>query len=281
MRKTWLVAALATVSVAQATEFRPVVESSTLVKGTIVLNKDGTVASTSIDDENVLGNALSDVVRKTAAQWRFDPVMQNGEPVIAKARMSVRLVARKNDSGDYNVRVKGAMFGESVDATKRRNLPHLTSPAYPPAAVSAQLEATTYVALRLDKDGHVIDAVAEQVNLSQWGSERLMKEWRDVFAKAALAAARKWTVQRPDDAPPLNADTWTARIPVVFHITNLHTGRTRSIWQTYVPGPVDPIPWLEGKPARGAFAQSPDALPDGQIAIEGDGPNLLTPTDHG
>lgn len=61
------------------------IESSAIVSGTVVLTRDGTVQTAVIDDAAKYGQAVADMVRKAALQWRFEPVLRHGKPVVAKA----------------------------------------------------------------------------------------------------------------------------------------------------------------------------------------------------
>jgi parvulin-like peptidyl-prolyl isomerase len=83
MKKALFGALLAmTMMATQASTTRDL-ESSAVVNGTIVLAKDGSVQVAVIDDEAKVGRSIADMVRKTALQWRFQPVLRNGEPVLA------------------------------------------------------------------------------------------------------------------------------------------------------------------------------------------------------
>ncbi|KQZ72352.1 energy transducer TonB [Rhodanobacter sp. Root561] len=280
MKKVIFAAFLAmTAMVAQASS-RDDLESSAVVKGTIVLATDGTVQTAIIDDEALYGKAIADLVRKTALQWRFQPVMRDGKPVLAKASMHVRVVLRKASDGNYSARVKGATFGDddenSTDtlhiAEGNRNI----QPHYPQAAIRGRVQGTVYLSLHVDHDGHVIDAVAEQVNLGNVGPDGLLRQYREILADAALKAARKWSYVTPTTGKLARQNSWTAHVPVNFNLGEYGKAPSESVWRTYVPGPYTPAPWVDRPDTNAA-----DALADGAVQTEGAGPTLLAPLNHG
>ncbi|MCM2335251.1 MAG: hypothetical protein NDI66_00475, partial [Pseudomonas sp.] len=74
---------------------RKQVESSMLLTGTIDLRADGTVAGHAVDQDARLTPALRDLVADATATWRFEPVTLDPGSTIGRARMSLRLVAKK------------------------------------------------------------------------------------------------------------------------------------------------------------------------------------------
>lgn len=280
MKKMIFAAFLAmTAMVAQASS-RDDLESSTVVKGTIVLATDGKVLTAIVDDEASYGKPIADMVRKTALQWRFQPVMRDGRPVVAKASMHVRVVLRKTSDGVYSARVKGATFGDddknSTDTLHIAEGNKNIQPRYPKAAVRGRVQGTVYLSLRVDHDGHVVEAIAEQVNLDNVGPNGVLRQYREILADAALKAARKWSYVTPTTGKLSRQDSWTAHVPVSFNLVEFGKAPSQSVWRTYVPGPYTPPPWVD-RPDMDAA----DALADGTLQTEGAGPTLLAPLKHG
>lgn len=274
MKKALFGALLAmTMMAAQASTTRDL-ESSAVVNGTIVLAKDGSVQVAVIDDEAKVGQSIADMVRKTALQWRFQPVLRNGEPVLAKASMHARVILKKTADGNYTARVKGATFGDK-DTTSTDAL-HMVkgnqNPPYPMTAARAGIQGTVYVAVRVDRRGHVVDAVAEQVNLENTGPDRLLSQGRSILAQATLKTIREWSFQIPRTGRLATRDSWSARIPVTFQLNQAGTDR---FWETYVPGPYTPAPWIDRPDANAA-----DAIADGGMLTDGAGPTLLSQVNH-
>jgi len=265
--------------VAQASSIKDI-ESSAVVRGTIVLAKDGTVQTAVIDDGAKYGQPIADMVRKAALQWRFQPVLRHDEPVVAKSSMHVRVVLKRMPDGNYSARIKGATFGDS--STDSTDTLHNTGdnkriqPQYPMAAIRGRVQGTVYLALRVDRNGHVVEAVAEQVNLGNTGPERILKQYRAILAESALNAARRWSYAIPTTGPLARQDSWTAHVPVNYALGELGASKPDRTWVSYVPGPYTPAPWVD-KPDMNAA----DALADDAVRTEGAGPTLLSPLSHG
>lgn len=276
MKKAMLIALLVVAPLVAQAATRKDVESSAVVKGSIVLAKDGTVQSAVIDDEANVGKPIAEMVRKAALQWRFEPVLRDGEPVVAKSSMSVRVVLKERPDGDFVARIKGATFGDSstgsTDVLRNAERNKQMPPRYPAAAVLGGAQGTVYLALRVDRSGHLVDAVAEQVNLENIGSDRLLKQYRELLAESALKAARQWTFLIPTTGPLAGRDHWSVRVPINYALSDRPTPRPKRTWVTYVPGPFTPAPWVD-KPDMNAA----DALADGALLTDGAGPILLSP----
>ena len=263
--------ALASMSV-QASSMKDV-ESSAVISGTIVVAKDGTVQAAAVDDPDRYGQAIADMVRNAALQWRFEPVLHDGEPVVAKASMHVRVVLKKTDDGKYNASIKAARFGEDdpkvTDTLRSAEGNKKIMPGYPAAAARYSVQGTVYLSLRVDRSGHVAEAVAEQVNLGNIGPERLATRYRKLLADSALQAARQWTYVLPTTGKLVNEESWTVHIPVSFNLVSYRAG-SGPVWEAYVPGPYTPAPWID-KPDTNAA----DAIADGVMQTDGAGPTLL------
>ena len=263
--------------VAQASSVKDL-ESSAVIDGSIVVTTDGSVRTTQIDEPEKYG-PIAEMVRNAALKWRFQPVLRDGEPVVAKASMHVRVVVKKLSEGRYAARITGATFGDD-DPVPTNELRYADSqralPVYPAGPAKARVEATVYVVLRVDRSGHVAEAVAEQVNLGSPGSEVLARRYRRTFADAALEAARQWTFEVPTTGELAARSDWTARVPINFHIEARRHADTVRVWQTYVPGPYTPAPWVHG-PGQDAG----DAIAEGALQTDGTGPVLLSKLGQG
>ncbi|MEW9573035.1 energy transducer TonB [Rhodanobacter sp. Si-c] len=275
MKKAMLGTALAIAAITAQAATQQNVESSAVVNGTIVLAKDGTVQTAAIDNPAKYGQPIADMVRKAAMQWRFQPVLRDGQPVVAKASMHARVVLKQMPDGNYNAHIKGVTFGD-YDSNDTDTLHNAESnkripPHYPEAAILAHVQGTVYLALRVDHSGHVTDAVAEQVNLGNIGRDNLLKEYRDILADAALRAARHWTYTVPTTGRLARQDSWTVHVPATFSMKENGVAEFDSgVWHAYVPGPYTPAPWVN-KPDAGAA----DALASGDLQTDGAGPTPL------
>ncbi|MFK2917773.1 energy transducer TonB [Dyella koreensis] len=267
-------------------EVRKQAEASMLVTGWVVVGTDGRTQSHVLDKVEKLPPEVVDLIRRASATWRFEPVMLDGKPVVAKAKMSLRVVAKREDnSSNFVVRVAGATFGdpgaeEDSDSVRFKDR---RAPKYPELALRARVSGTVFLLARIDRSGKVADVDAEQVNLDVVDTDKGMQTWRRILAEASVRAARQWTYDLPTSGPHANDDSWIVRVPVVFHMVmpNVSESAYYGQWQAYVPGPKEPIPWRSKYPqANDDKGGSTDALADDGIHMVGSGLQLKTPLDH-
>ena len=252
------------------------VEASMLVTGTIVVAPEGSVSSYAVDHPEKLPPAVLTVIGKNAPRWTFMPVLLDGKPVLAKARMSLRIVATPmQQKGTYAVGIRGASFGQDVpggNVSKGIRTP----PRYPVGEILDRVSGTVYLVVKVGRQGEVEDVAAEQVNLRVLGRPFQMKRWRKELAEASVAAARKWTFHPPVTGAHANDAYWVARVPVSFDLQPLGSpshGPVYGQWQSYVPGPRALIPWLDEKQLAASAA---DTVPPGGIEPLGSGLQLTS-----
>lgn len=282
MKKAWIVALVVLLSPLAAgagsrAEALKRVESSMLVKGSIETNADGSVSSVAIDKAEKFPAGLVGYVQKEVMGWKFEPVVVDGKPMRARSLMSVRVVAKKMDEDSYAIAVRNASFdgpapveGETLTSKTMR------APGYPPEVAAAGASGIAYVVIKVGANGRVADAIVEQVNLKTAGTDKEMAKWRKSFATVALGAARKWTFNTPVNGEQAQQESWSARVPVAFHMnSSLDTAYGK--WEAYIPGPRQSVPWSQED--RPGF--SPDALAEGGVYMLGQaqGLKLLTELD--
>ncbi|WP_266172146.1 energy transducer TonB [Dyella subtropica] len=258
-------------------------EASMVVTGSIVVAPDGSVRSYELDKPDQLPPAVVGLMRKATAEWRFGPVLRDGVAVAAKAKMSTRIVAKRQENGDYVARVAGTTFGEDLPEEQVSIKKDQARPRYPMEAVRARVAGTVYLLLRIDRDGKVADVSAEQVNLTVADDDNGMRVWRRVLADASIRAAREWTFNTPTSGPRVKDDYWIARVPVSYQVQAAGTRVPDDYghWQGYIPGPKEPVPWLAKYRRPGDDEDNmADALPDDGLYMLGSGPHLITPPDH-
>lgn len=287
-RIAWLVLALLVAApLAQAAsraEIRKQIESSMLVRGQLDIDRSGNVTAVSIDPANKLPGGIATFVHDAIMAWKFEPVMRNGQPVPARAPVTVRLVAKKQDQDNYEVAIRNADFsGDGHDKSGRSvSSRKMTPPRYPEAAYKSGIAGDVYLLLKIGRQGQVEDVVAEQVNLRVLGNEAEMRRARQLLANASLDAARGWQFVPPTQGAGVDAPFWSVRVPVSFRLnSDSRTGNESGVWEAYIPGPRTPAPW-RGKGKEADF--SPDALGgEGGIymADRSDLPQLRTPLQGG
>lgn len=249
-------------------------ESSMLVTGTVDIEADGSVSGHAIDKQQVLPEAVVTLLGQAVPAWRFEPVLVNGRPSPVRASMSVRMVARKLEGGDYVLSVRGASFGtQTQEAGETITAREQKPPSYPMQAVNAGVQGTAYLLLKIGRAGAVEDVVAEQVNLRIIGNERQMQQARKLLADSAMRASRTWTFNPPTIGEWVDEPFWSVRVPVDYHFTDTSEPGYGQ-WQAYVPGPKAAVPWIT--PTIESVG-SPDALVSGGVYPVGGGPKLLTP----
>lgn len=260
---------------------RKQVEASMLLTGDIVVAPDGSVKSYELDKSDKIPADVAGLIGSATQRWHFEPVMRDGQAVTAKARMSIRVVASHPtpDSKDFVAHIAGATFGDYDDAsTEKVTYVERKPPGYPELAARSHVGGTVYVLLRIGRDGKVIDAEAEQVNLSVVASDGDMKVWRKVLAAPSVAAAKQWTFRIPTTGEHAGDRYYVTRVPVMYRLERTAPDANYGVWQAYVPGPRETASWAHDDRTAGG---STDALPDGQIQLVGAGLKLTTPVSNG
>jgi hypothetical protein len=260
---------------------RKQIESSLLVEGEVDIELDGSVSKVVFDREEKLPEGVVKFVRDSARQWKFEPVVVDGKAVQARAPMSVRVVAKKLDDGQYRIEIRSASFERGYDEKSPGSVASIKMdpPRYPENAYRAGASGTVYLILKVGRDGSVQDAVAEQVNLRVVAPEADMRMFRKIFATSALVAAQKWTFRPPTEGENAADPYWTVRVPVFYSLDPQSREVSYGRWLSYVPGPRERAPWVTDKDRAGF---SPDALVEGGVYMANEkGPRLLTPLQGG
>ncbi len=266
-----------------ASMVRKQVESSMLVGGEVDIERDGSVSALTIEREDKLPDVVVKFVRANAMQWKFEPIVRDGQAVGARAPMNLRVVATQLDGGGYQLALRGVSF-QRYDSTDPYGIAsiEMKPPSYPEQAIRSGAGGSVYLVLKVGRDGKVEDAIAEQVNLRVVGKEAEMQRLRGLFARSALAAAGKWTFRVPSQGREAQAPYWSIRVPISYTLASWPVRGTLDDygrWISYVPGPRARAPWSEESDASGF---SPDTLADGGVYMaDGRSPRLLTPLQGG
>jgi len=288
MKRLWItLLCLAFCSVAFADgayAVRKRVEASMVVTGSIVVAPDGSVQSYELDKPGQLPPEVVNLIRKATPGWHFEPVIRDGTAVAARARMSLRVVAKREEGSEgFIARISGATFGNGTSDEQVTYKDRHVAPRYPMSAIDARVSGTVFLLVRVDRDGHVGDVSAEQVNLAVVASDSELNRWRKVLANASIQAARQWLYNPPASGPHAKDDYWIVRVPVAFNLHRVGEPERDGYgqWQAYVPGPKEPIEWMSKYPqANDDKGNSTDALADGGLHMVGSGLRLVTPLDH-
>lgn len=283
-RGIWLLcAALCGVAMAQtASEARKRAEATTMINGHIDVAPDGSVRTFDLNHQDALPAAVVDLVKRNAARWRFEPVVENGVPVAAKAPMHLRVVASPvGDANAFQLRIASATFGDGNYENGVTYKDHSATLYYPEEAIRAHVTGTVFLLIRIQRDGTVGDVAAEQVNLDQVGPENVLRKWRKVLGDASARVAKKWVFNPPPAGPHKDDDSWIIRVPITYRLQETGARPQDGTWQAYIPGPKEPIPWMEEyRRTHKVDSLGVDALPDsGGLYLVGSGLHLTTPLD--
>lgn len=265
---------------------RKSVQASMLVSGTVEVATDGSVTHYTLDHPEELPKVVTELLAQAVPAWRFKPVVVEGKPAAAKAPMSLRVVAKPQEDGNYSLSVVAVWFGDGAKNHSRATAETVSyktkvQPVYPGAALESRVSGTVYVLLKVGRDGKVADAVAEQVDLRLVATNGKMAWSRRILTDAALYALKQDTFNLPTAGKDVNRSFWVARIPVAFTLNGDIPVAVQEAaygqWQAYVPGPVQKPDWASGRDSSG----SADAVPEGGALLADTSLDLLTPLSGG
>jgi hypothetical protein len=251
-------------------------EASMLLTGSISIAADGSVTAHALDHPDKLKPGIVELVDGAMAHWRFRPILDQGKAVASRSRVSLRLVASRQDPDHYLVGIRSAHFWqENHDEYEHKAIQEkqLKPPRYPEAALRYGVTGTVYLVARIDTDGKVLDVAAEQVNLRVVADDQRMQRWRALLATSALDAAKAWEFS----PAAKDAEARSVRIPVSFQLWGNPEPKYGQ-WESYIPGPRQVVPWLS---EVNSDTDSPDALMAGGVYEVGKGLRLLTPLQAG
>jgi len=258
-----------------ARQARQEVEASMLVTGHVDIDLDGTVSGHVFDQPEKLPAHAINLIERAMPALRFEPVLVDGAAVLARAKMSVRLVATPTGDGNMQVRIASAHFGEQysdADRTSTRRS-SLRPPRYPMNVAQIGGKGTVYLLVKVGRDGRPQDVVAEQVNLTALGNARQMQMIRNTLSKTAIDNALKhWTFSPPEQGEEVAREYWVVRVPVEFSL-NDDREAAYGQWSAYHPGQQQRPVWAAPTPP----GFSPDTLVAGGVTPETSRFRLLTP----
>lgn len=197
--------------------------------GEIRIGPDGRVLSHALSDH--VPRPVAEAISRSIATWIFEPVTEDGVPVIAETRMHLTIEALEHSRDELALRVGQVWFGDEL-------VPEMTrAPVYPERAIERGVGARVLLALRLQPDGRVLDAHPYQTSFAKGTDRRLANRLRRDFERASVAAARTWHY-----APELVASLGPSLlVPVQY---SLHREPpTQASWFLFDPGEIVPPPW--------------------------------------
>lgn len=278
MKGTWIpkgllaIVLLATAAVAMAVpqRVREQSEASMVLTGEIRVDAEGKVTGYAIDHEDKVPGYVLSSIAKWVPDWRFKPVLVDGQAVSARAKMTLRMLAKPTGDDSIQVSIVGSSFGDG-DAKESDQVQtvQMKPPVYPNDVIVAGGQGTAYLVLKIARDGSVEDVVVERVNLTVYSSKPQMKKFRSRLGSAAANAARRWKFKPPTTGELADKPFWSVRIPVGFSIGEEKEAEYGQ-WVAYLPGPSQRAPWLEADDIGN------DALVAGTVQTVGTGMVLLS-----
>ncbi|MFO1507621.1 MAG: hypothetical protein U1F23_11235 [Lysobacterales bacterium] len=264
------------------------VEASMVVTGTIEVNPDGSVHGYSLDQQDKVPADVAKLIGETVPNWRFRPILVDGNAVLAKAGMSLRIVAEQESLGQFVATVDSVAFGSKASTGSGTCAPGVCVsyrereelPQYPVRLVQSGVTGTAYISIKIDSQGRVAQAGVRQVNLRAVADPSVLESWRRRMGQAALDAVRTWTFNVPTVGDDAGKPYWAAIVPVDFHIKGREpSGRVEyGQWDSYVPGPVTVMPWVKPNAEGGATDGVSSAIPAGdELFVQDERFVLLTP----
>lgn len=168
--------------------------------GQLKIDGEGRVVALTLDRKS-LGDDVMDAVEARVRSWRFEPVVEAGQPVQVDARLRLDMLAlRERETEGLTLAIRHVQFfdapsdASAATGTPARGQPRLQRPVYPMAAARAWIGGTVWLAVKVGDEGQVAEVATEAAELrtdradGSAGHRGLALE----FARAAERAARNW-----------------------------------------------------------------------------------------
>lgn len=228
------------------------------VHGEISIDAEGKVTALDVDPR--VPSAIAANVVRIGRAWRFQPVVVDGRPTAAKARMRLVLAAERVGDG-YHARVDTVSFPAIDEVAAREGFApgRIVPPTYPPGLDRGGVSGSVSLLMRVGADGHIEDVAAAQSFLDNvTGNEKTLRKAIRMFESEALDAARRWTVKVPPDIASRPPERRTVAVTVAFSADRkmIYSGERVGRWQSFVRVPYQGAPWLPRGKGQAALANA-------------------------
>lgn len=209
---------LCLVSIVGAADLRAAEASVWIARseGELTIGPDGQVLDVTLtmDADKSVRNAVEARVRT----WRFEPIVEAGRPVKARAPMVLRLAATEAADGSMEVRIEDVFFPLSKQEKARAAgfLLQKERIAYPKRALRALVGGEVLLVVELDDQGvpqHVTGRSSWLYGPSSAARKRV--EWMDMLIESAARSVRNWRFATPEVI-----GSRTVQVPVTFEAGN-------------------------------------------------------------
>lgn len=202
-------------------------------EGSLTIGADGRVLDVELTSDGSLGSGVLAGYEERIRAWRFEPIVENGQPVNAKGLMQLSLVAARekgNRTATFGIRSVRFMDPEGGSVYPKGS--RWAAPGYPANALKAGVDADVMLLLKLDAQGQVVSAATEQLQLrgvptGQPHQANLAAQFR----RSAEKAAAQWTITGQPEGQ-------LVRVPVKYN-----TGRWDTGWAPTAIQPVELPEW--------------------------------------
>jgi len=210
--------------------------------GSLVIDTDGSVRDLTVSPG--LTPAIAAIVERSVRSWKFEPILRDGKPIVARTGYSLKLVAAPVDAG-YAVRVEDVSFGSPRNIVKlpmgfARDLARLGQNVF------------VLVALRADKEGKITDAAAIGVQSMDGRPVKHVADYERIVARGV----KQWQL---DPAHPELGDPDVLSATMVLMVGS-GSHDAMSAWRTPTWTDTKPVPWETEKTLK------TDGLQEGQLA---------------
>jgi len=210
--------------------------------GTLVIDTDGSVRDLTV--WKGLTPAIAAIVERSVRSWKFEPILRDGKPIVARTGYSLKLVAAPVDAG-YAVRVEDVSFGSPRNIVKlpmgfARDLARLGQNVF------------VLVALRADKEGKITDAAAIGVQSMDGRPVKHVADYERIVARGV----KQWQL---DPAHPELGDPDVLNATMVLMVGS-GSHDAMSAWRTPTWTDTKPVPWETEKTLK------TDGLQEGRLA---------------
>lgn len=203
-------------------------------EGSLTVGADGSVIDVKLDNQAALGPDAAKGYEQHIRGWRFEPVIEDGKPVNAMARMKLSLVAiRKSGAREATFGIRRVWFTDppTVAASNPAGRPKMDRPRYPAGPVREGVGAKLELLVRLDGEGRVSEVATERLVLLGRDPGTHKGKFSANFRKAAEKVAREWII-------PGYGEGALVIVPVSFWPTP-----TTDAWQQVHAGVVELPAW--------------------------------------
>ncbi|GAB2488762.1 energy transducer TonB [Arenimonas alkanexedens] len=195
MKRFWLLLLLLLVTSMAMADDKDVQLYTTLVQGDLSIGAEGEVLDVELSSRGSLGKGVLEGFEQRIRAWRFEPILVDGQPVIAKGRMHLSLVAtRKKGDSVTQFGIRHVRFLEPAGTASTTSASRLVPPSYPSHALRAGAGAQVLLLVKLDAEGRPSQVTTEQLELLGVATRQAHQGYlASQFRRSAERVAERWS----------------------------------------------------------------------------------------